>query len=558
MPKSIPFMKRIIKLTIVAIVVVFASCGKNSIVTERMNEIRDIGDENPHLALLMLDSLNTVIRKSSEKVVMKHDLLRLRLQDKAYITATSDIIAKQLISYYEEHGSEAEMQEAYYYGGSVYRDLQDTPRALEFFLQSAEIAEKHSGCDSVMLRNSYSNLCYLYGRVQDFRNQLRLAKMAYSLSKEMGEVPINIITQLGNSYATLDSTEMASKTLAMGLKQIMSDPNRQEDTESLCSLLLEYSYLKDSINAGKCYSLLERQEKRKQGLGKDKARYDTYCAESGINLAYAMYYELTGKSDSAVYCYQRIIDDGTDLFRMYDASKALFHLYNKSGKIAEANKYAEIFTLLSDTIDFGKRQELAATVNNGFQYHLDRKKEQELKDGKERYRNTLIIVSLMSLLLLSLGYTIYVWRKNKHMKEVIALSAELQRINAELSENETALKEKEQLLSKKISQNKAFLDLLHQSELEGKAEDVINAIRKSSVGRKNMKSADWKRLCSAVDQLYPDFKDQLLNELGTFTEQQMRVCYLMKIGLSNTQIQNMTDLSRTTVWRLVKKYSWVR
>lgn len=144
------------------------------------------------------------------------------------------------------------------------------------------------------------------------------------------------------------------------------------------------------------------------------------------------------------------------------------------------------------------------------------------------------------------------------MKEVIALSAELQRINAELSENETALKEKEQLLSKKISQNKAFLDLLHQSELEGKAEDVINAIRKSSVGRKNMNSADWKRLCSAVDQLYPDFKDQLLNELGTFTEQQMRVCYLMKIGLSNTQIQNMTDLSRTTVWRLVKKYSWVR
>ena len=30
---------------------------------------------------------------------------------------------------------------------------------------------------------------------------------------------------------------------------------------------------------------------------------------------------------------------------------------------------------------------------------------------------------------------------------------------------------------------------------------------------------------------------RLLQELGTFTEQQMQVCYLMRIGLSKTQIQ---------------------
>ena len=96
-----------------------------------------------------------------------------------------------------------------------------------------------------------------------------------------------------------------------------------------------------------------------------------------------------------------------------------------------------------------------------------------------------------------------------------------------------------------------------QSELEGKAEDVIYAIRQSSTGKKNMKAADWKQLYQAVDELYPTFKDKLLKELGTFTEQQMQVCYLIRIGRSKPQIQNMTNLSRVTVWRWVKKYNWV-
>ena len=60
-----------------------------------------------------------------------------------------------------------------------------------------------------------------------------------------------------------------------------------------------------------------------------------------------------------------------------------------------------------------------------------------------------------------------------------------------------------------------------------------------------------------MDELNPLFKDRLLKELGTFTEQQMQVFYLMRIGLSKPQIQNMTNLSRVTVWRWVKKYDWV-
>ena len=145
----------------------------------------------------------------------------------------------------------------------------------------------------------------------------------------------------------------------------------------------------------------------------------------------------------------------------------------------------------------------------------------------------------------------------KTTDELSNVNSELQRVNAELSEYEETLKEREQQLSEKMEQNKTVIKLLHQSELEVEAEDVIYAIRQSSTGKKSMTSADWKQFYHAVDELYPSFRDRLLKKLGNFTEQQMQVCYLMRIGLSKPQIQNMTNLSRVTIWRWVKKFDWV-
>lgn len=310
-------------------------------------------------------------------------------------------------------------------------------------------------------------------------------------------------------------------------------------------------------------------------------------------LAFAQYYKNRGSVDSAVVYCKHIIDEDTDINDMYDASKMLFRIYSKQGDIEKALHYAGTYMQLSDSLDFGKRQEMAATVNNEYQYHLDQKKEQSLKEEKENFKIALIVVSFVALTFIFVGYIIYIIRRNKHLQEIVKLSTELQRlsdddkqlrdnirikedelgkstselesikrelqlVNNELLEYEDTLKAKEQQLAEKMKQNKAVINMLHQSELEEKAEDVILKIRQSSSGKKEMTLAEWKKLYQAVDQLYPAFKDRLLRELGTFTDQQMQVCYLIRIGLSNPQIQNITNLTRVTVWRWVKKYDWIR
>lgn len=73
-----------------------------------------------------------------------------------------------------------------------------------------------------------------------------------------------------------------------------------------------------------------------------------------------------------------------------------------------------------------------------------------------------------------------------------------------------------------------------------------------------MSKSDWQRFYHAVDELLPDLMERLAHHFGKFTEQQQQVCYLLSIGLTNTQIENLTDIPHVTVWRWVKKMEWVQ
>lgn len=565
---------------------VFTSCDNHNGVSDKIDQIKKIGDANPTLAMSMLDSLKVFIPNMPDELMNRFFLVQLRIQDKADIIPQSDLMAKQLLGYYVQSGNEADKQEAYFYAGSVYRDLHDTPRALEYFFRSAELAENNYSLDSVMLRNTYSNLSYLFFGVQDYTNAYKYATKEYEMSKTLNKTELTCLMHLGMSLSAMDSLKQAKAVYLHTLHTIVSTPRFTKDIEVLSTLLSYFSYLRDVPNASKCFHLLEQNHVSNENDGK--------C------FAYGEYYDLIGKRDSAIYYYNLILQNETDLYRMYDASKSLFHIFYKSGQIENAVNYANLYIQISDSIDLGNRQELAATVNNEFQYHRDKQKEQNIINEKERFRLFFIIsiVTIVAIVLVAVSFVIY--RKNQHLKELLTLSKELSKhiddnkklheeiyakekelkeskallnksevdlenikcqlnqVNKELALSGEELKKKEHLLSERMAQNQTFLNLLHQSELEGSAEDVIYAIRQSSGGTKNMTTADWKQLYRAIDDLYPTFKDQLLKELGTFTEQQMQVCYLMRIGLSKTQIQNMTNLSRVTIWRWVKKFAWIQ
>ena len=578
-------MNRLFRLKFSTIIVLLISACTNNPIVDRLEYIKRIGNEEPKLAIAMLDSLELNIRSENESVRNKYDLLRIRVSDKALIPATSDILITKLVKYFEEEGTVDEKQEVYYYAGSIYRDLQDTPRALENFFRSIDYAQLNEGCDSTMLRNAYSNLCFLMFRVQNYNDAIIMAKKEQELSKKLGDDDIVSYMHIGAAYKALDSLELSINAYDDALNMLSKESDKSPYQEDAIRLFYDYSLLKDISKAKICKGYIDERQSEDLSVLKD--------------MAYGSFYEACAICDSAILCFNRVVDNCTDIDNRYDAARHLYNIYSETGDLSKVHLYAGMYMHLSDSLDFGKRQELAATVNNAYKYHLDEKREQSLKDDREKYRGFLVLSLLSFVAITAIIGLFYLKNRNAHLKKIIELSSELERlsvndrqlrkeiedrlieletsedllikssnelnqlklelekVNSEVVEYDFALKEKEKQLSEKIEQNKLFIKLLHQSELEGKAEDVIHAIRQSSVGKKTMTLPDWKQLYQAVDELYPNFKDQLIKELGTFTEQHMQVCYLMRIGLSKPQIQNMTNLSRVTVWRWVKKYDWV-
>ena len=615
-------------ITVFTLFLIAIACKDFNSVECELEEIKKVGDREPFVALAQYDSLQGQIGSASEYIRNKYALLGLRLRDKALLLHTSDSCIRRLVPYFEKKGTVREKQEVYYYAGSVYRDLKDTPRSLEYFLLSTEFAQ-NDNIDSLMLRNSYSQLHNLYLSVQDYSNALLAAEKECDISSRLGILDDVSRMHLANAHFRLNNEKIAYKLMGEVL-QIEASAEENRNFGVLSDLLYSYSYLKDKEKAGICFNLLSDYEP----------------LPSANYLALAKYYILVGESDSCVQCFKHVLSSD-DLEAKYDASNQLFQYFMGKGDKEQALHYAALFNEISAELNLGKRQELAATVNNQYKYYRDKQEEEKIKEERRflaiiaRAAGILcIIITVISIALfyyqkykrarrlLGIANSLKITNQLKREKEqelfneeklvnaitenIVTTKEEKERIENELAKTTeritelteslkearlecdakmNALKEKEEelqqnkqtlhnkinditiidlqlqrseqelrektiLLEEKLKQNESLFRMLHLSDLHGNANVVIESIKKAADGKEILSDGTWKQFITAVDNLYPHYHNDVIDKLGTLKTEQLRVCYLLKAGLSNTQIQNLiTDASRATIWRWIRRYN---
>ena len=535
-------MRNIQRYCLYVLLVSLLSCGRSRYI-DALDNIKRVGDSNPDTALLMLDSLAEGVRGESEYVRNKYELLKIRLCDKAYRPATSDVAIRNLMGYFGDKGSSLEKQEVFYYAGSVYRDLCDTPRALEYFLKSLDYAQSGMVYDTVMLRNTYSNLNDLYYNVQDYGNAALMARKELEVCRLLDSDRLIPYLHLCSSYIGLDSLSLASAATDSAFNIFRASSVHERNNDDLVYVLYYYSMINNKRMASLCHTMIMKDS--------------SICSGFIPSLFFAYYYDCVEKKDSAIAYCEKALELSESLEERYDATKLLFALNKSNGDDKTACRLAYSYMQLSDSLDFGKRQEKAAQINNQHKYYIDKNRERMLNEQKEKYRRTLYLVSFIAIMLLCLGYVIHITRRNRQLNKILSLNVEIERVSLQEKNLRDELARKESELYEKMAQNKTLVRLLHQSELTDKAEEVIESIRQVSNGEKTMSQSDWDQLFTAVNALYPDFKEQMVNKCDALTEQQTQFCYLLRIGLSNVQIKNVTNMSRVTVWRWMKKFEWI-
>ena len=566
-------MKRLDLISYIFLMLVIASCDDSKYL-DCLDKIKVIGDSNPKYAMMMHDSIRPQINRASEYVRMKSIMLEMRLRDKAFMKATKADSAKLITGYFAEHANEADAIEAFYYAGSAYRDMQDMPNALKNFLKAEELAISSPSCDSNMLVNIYSNLAYTYFCVQDYSHALKMALKEYKTAQEINSLDVVTAIDVGESYLRLDDYKSAYKYYVEALNMIQLSEANQDVAGSLYTILYGFSFMKEVEEADKCYSII-----CKMGLVPPP-------------LQLGEYHKLKNNMDAAISCYKSVIRESEDLNLIYDASRNLYDAYKTIGNKDSINKYASFYIQISDSIDLGKRQELASSVNNQYQYYRDIDEESKIKEENIRYQMWLYVIFFSAIMLFLVFFLYHTWKKSKQLKVLLELSeqlndakqkaeslkeeidmyksqlansetslaktkSELERVNSEISHYEEEVHTKEKQLIEKLEENKRFILLLHKADLEESAEDIVKSIRHASEGKYKISDAEWQRFYHAVDELQPNLSEKIARHLGKFTEQQQKVCYLLSIGLSNTQIANLTNIPHVTIWRWGKKFDWI-
>ena len=546
----------------------FASCNKqgNEFLIGHMDDIKAMGDTLPKVAMQRLDSIKPLFENECEYMRNKLMLLDIRLHDKAYITHTSIKPIKGVCGYFEENGT-AELQEAYYYMGSVYRDLNDYPNAVTYFLKSAEVAENNSDIDSALWKNAYSQLSYLYKTQFNYSGALEAAIKAFEIAKKYNTANERTYMSVAVCYMKTGDTLNAVKyynQIIERTKNLVIDKN---NSDIIATALGDYSLSGYNNEATYCYNLLNK-------LDRNELPFNHL-----VNLA--IYLERFVSADSAAVAMSELYNTTNSIESKYDAARWLTRYYVAKGEYEKAAGYAIKFIDANEAVIDKRNFEHTTNANNFYQYRRDKEEEMAIMEKATRDRFNLLLGISVSVIIMSVVALLHYHRKKQLLdiilskeKNIRLAKAMVASKDAELEKEKASIEQKEKELATLnatnskltnqleaaendfrmlVAQNRELTRLTLMNDIACDAKDIIEKVKRASEGKYHLSDDEWKELLGAIDKLYPEFTHEVQSKFKRINEPLLRVCYLLKIGLTGPQIVNLTGYPRQTVWVRIKR-----
>ena len=547
-------MKQLIRFTIL-VILLNTSCTNhcNEWLMYKLDEIKAMGDTLPKVAIQRLDSIKPLFEKESEYMRNKLMLLDIRLHDKAYITHTSIKPIKDVCRYFEENGTPAEVQEVYYYMASVYRDLNDYPNAVTCFLKSAQVAENNSDIDGALWECAYSQLSYLYNQQFNYSNALDAAIKALDIAEKFQTVNERTYMSVSSNYNEIADTIQTIKYADLALQLIETKGICSRNADLVASAIGKYSVYGCREKAERCYWLLAQLPK--------KARPFNYLTNISD------YLERFVSADSAAITMSELYATTNSIESKYDAARWLARYYTGKGEYEKAAGYAIKFIDANEAVIDKRNFEHTTNANNFYQYRRDKEEEMAIMEKAARDRFNLLLGFSTFIVAILVITVIYYNKKQRLIGTILEKDNNIKEIKLFLQEKE---KELESICSAKarlaeqlensesdfkmlIAQNRELTRLTIMSNISCDANDIIEKAKKASKGKYHLNDEEWKELLGAIDRLYPEFTYEVQANFKRISEPVLRVCYLLKIGMSAPQIVNLTGYPRQTVFDRIKR-----
>lgn len=550
-------------LYLLLIIILLASCAGNrkyDDLMQRADSIMNVNDDSAKVAIRMLDGVKSQLPEFTQAQKMRYELLRHKVMNKACITFTSDSVMKEVVDYYEDHGSANQRMLANYVLGCVYRDMHEVPLALEYYNKATEQADTTAAdCDYGTLYRVYSQMGFLFSK-QYLPYQLldafgKAEKYAY-LAKDT----LNAIINYQNKGDAYDYLGKKDSVVAINLRSANMFKRIGDNYNAAIALGCNYSYYiekQDSVNAKKAFEAYFSTGYEGNLEYEDSKAY--VLCQKGI------YYMFTGQLDSACYILQQSLKFCKSFSNKAATTKALAHYYAKVNQPSLAMKYALQSSEYNDSSLMEARknqlQQMQAMYDYGRNQEIARMAEQ--KATRSTQMNYMVVFACVILLL----FLSYIYRKQLVLKKKrIAVSKllyedsllKLKRLQDEkaklVAENDNKLfqviMEKENTIDKlkaEISdiQDKYSLTSVSNVELTLMDSSICKKIKFIEVHpRKKMSDEDWKELADTVEKTIPNFIPRLKNKLN---DKDYQICLLIRLGFTTSLIARLLGLSDAAI-----------
>ena len=545
------------------IIMILTSCAGNrkyDDLMQRADSIMNVNDDSAKVAIRMFDGVKSQLPEFSKAQKMRYELLRHKAMNKAYISFTSDSKMKEVVDYYDRHGSANERMLANYVLGCVYRDMHEVPLALEYYNKAAEQADTTAAdCDYGTLYRVYSQMGFLFSK-QYLPYQLldafgKAEKYAY-LAKDT----LNAIINYQNKGDAYDYLGKKDSVVAINLRSANMFKRIGDNYNAAIALGCNYSYYiekQDSVNAKKAFeAYFSTGYEGNSNYGDAKA---FLLCEKGT------YYMFVSRLDSAFSCLNQSLKLSKSYSNKAAATKVLAQYYARVNKPVLAMKYALKSSEYNDSdllaVRESQLQQIQAMYNYGRNQEIARKAELKAE------RITMLVYVLIAggvviFLLLTHLYLKQLKKKKekilvtKHLYDDSLLKLRQKQEELELlrtvNDRKIAdvIKEKEQTINKLKDDLKDIRDKYSNSSLS----DVDILLKESSIYKRikylelhpkeTMRENDWIELEETIEQLIPSFIPLLKNRLNVMA---YRICLLVKLEISTSSIAILLGLSSSAI-----------
>lgn len=528
----------------------------------RADNLMELSQDSARSALAILDSIRPDLSKMGKSTQMRYQLVYAKGMNKGYVDFTTDSLMKEIVDYYDNHGTCQQQMLAHYLLGCVYRDLGDSPASLSCYNDAVEkVDTTSSDCDYKLLTRVYEQQGALFLSQSMPQNALSAYQKAEKYAWIAKDTLSAVLSyeHLGNIYEYMDNINKVIEVY-----------------ENASRRYRQYGYPVQAARAlgGAIQALILTKQ-----YAKAKKYMDIFEAESGYfqkdscysYINYSHYYYLKGlyclesHSDSAKYWFTKCQEFAKTNNNKSFSAYAWYLYYIKHQQMDSVAKYSEQAFAYNDSANLDMERDLMQKMQAIYDYDRWKNVAHNEEIKATRANLTLLVSILVSVSVIIIGIlTFLVYRKkrkqelqekeeqeNQIRQQIYYTKQELELLRT-VNDRKIAdvIKEKEQTINKLKEDLKDIRDKYSNSSLS----DVDILLKESSIYRRikylelhpkeTMRENDWIELEETIEQLIPSFIPLLKNRLNVIG---YRICLLVKLEISTSSIAILLGLSSSAI-----------